>query len=165
MRTKLRITLVVVLLVGAASVLFPTSASAVPSRAMPPERIRAHRHQPNYAWQLFRDTNASRRHNGLPTLRRNRELTDLVEQHSRAMARSHNLFHTTRVGRYLSHVGRWHAWGENIGWTGGSLDGLHRAFMRSYEHRANILSRNFHHVALGVVRVGGKLWATVFFYG
>jgi uncharacterized protein YkwD len=161
-------TVAAALAVSVVLAMLPTAANAVPAFTPPPDRSHPHHHhrqQPNYSWQLFQATNASRDKKGLPALRMNREISALVVRHCEAMARSHKLFHTVHVSRYLSHVGRWRTWGENIGWTGGGIAGLQRAFMASYEHRANILSHAFRHVAVGAIRIGHKLWVTVFFYG
>jgi uncharacterized protein YkwD len=123
------------------------------------------RRTPNYAWQMFLATNHSRRAHGVPRLDRNRALSELAERHARAMARQGRLFHTRDVSIYLDKVKSWSRWGENIGWTSGDVADLERAFMHSSEHRANILSRAFHHVAVGAVRRNGKIWVSLFFYG
>jgi uncharacterized protein YkwD len=124
-----------------------------------------HRRTPNYAWRLFKATNASRFRFGLPRLALNRDASVLAQRHSRAMARSHRLFHSSDPGRYLHGVGRWSNWGENIGWTSASVDDLQKAFMNSSVHRGHILSRSFRHVAVGAVLSGHKIWVTLFFYG
>ena len=59
----------------------------------------------------------------------------------------------------------WHTWGENVGYTPQDVASLQQAFMDSPPHRANILNRALHPVAIGSVRVDGTLWVTVFFYG
>jgi uncharacterized protein YkwD len=114
---------------------------------------------------MLRATNATRAAHGLPRLRLDRIVAPLTQGHTRVMADEHRLFHTPDVGRYLNHVGRWHRWGENIGWTSGSIRDLERAFMASPDHRVHVLSRSFHHVAVGAVSSGGKIWVTLFFYG
>ena len=124
-----------------------------------------HRHTPNYAWRLFKATNASRFRFGLPRLALDRDASTLAQRHSRAMARAHRLFHSSDPGRYLRGVGRWSNWGENIGWTSASVDDLQKAFMNSSVHRGHILSRSFRHVAVGAVLSGHKIWVTLFFYG
>lgn len=53
-------------------------------------------------------------------------------------------------------------WGENIG-MGGSVQTIHRAFMESPGHRANILSAGFTHMGAGVVRQGGRIWVAEMF--
>lgn len=124
-----------------------------------------HRHTPNYAWRLFKATNASRFRFGLPRLALDRDASDVAHHHSATMARLHRLFHSTDPGRYLHGVGRWSMWGENIGWTSASVDDLQKAFMNSSVHRSHILSRSFRHVAVGAVVAGHRIWVTLFFYG
>jgi uncharacterized protein YkwD len=121
--------------------------------------------RPGVTLQMFRATNASRSNNGVRRLQLDWKRSRVARHHAMAMARAHRLVHTTRIGRYLDGVGRWSAWGENIGWTTGSLSLLQRAFMASPEHRANILSRAFHHVAVGVITFHHQLWVSLFFYG
>jgi uncharacterized protein YkwD len=149
--------------------LLPTAAQAGHADARRAHRIghAAHRrhHEPNYAWQLFRATNESRQHHGLRPITRNRDASRAAERHSVRMARANRLFHSTAMGPYLSGVGRWTSWGENIGWTSGDVSDLERAFMASSVHRSHILSRAFRHVAVGAVMRGHKLWVTLVFYG
>ena len=116
------------------------------------------------AWRLFRATNESRGRFDVPTLRLNRSLSVIARHHSRAMARSGDLFHTADVGIYL-HAIAWNAWGENVGYTPRDVASVQRAFMRSPAHREHILSSAFRQVAIGTVRVDGTLWVTVFFFG
>lgn len=114
--------------------------------------------------QMFLATNDSRTAHSVPALTLNDRLLRLAHRHSVAMARAGTLFHTQNVQIYLSRV-HWHVWGENVGVTSGSVAGLERMFMRSPEHRRNILDRSFTHVAVGIYDHGGRLWVTVFFYG
>ena len=125
----------------------------------------AHAGTPNYAWQLFKATNHSRLSHGVHRISLDREASVTAAKHSAAMARQDTLFHSSDPTTYLSGVGRWSSWGENIGWTTGDVGDLQRAFMRSIVHRVHILDRGFDHVGVGAVKDGKKLWVTVFFYG
>jgi uncharacterized protein YkwD len=125
----------------------------------------AHAYTPNYAWQLFRATNHSRLGHGVHRLSLDRDASIFAVKHSSAMARRNTLFHSSDPSVYLSGVGRWSRWGENIGWTTGDMGSLQRAFMHSPVHRANILDGRFRHVAIGAVKDGKKIWVTLFFYG
>jgi uncharacterized protein YkwD len=116
------------------------------------------------AWQLLKLTNASRERHGLAVLRLDRERSILARKHSRKMAAAGELFHSTDVSPYLVGVD-WHRWGENVGYTPGTLEGLHDAFMASKPHRHNVLEADFRRVAIGAVRADGVLWVTLFFYG
>jgi uncharacterized protein YkwD len=146
---------------GASSVHTARTSVSRPGRGTP-NQIRP---RPGITVRMLRATNASRRNNGMRRLELNWTLSRVARHHAMAMARSHRLVHTTRIGRYLDGVGRWSAWGENIGWTTGSMSLLQRAFMASPDHRANILSHVFHHVAVGVVVYHRQLWVSLFFYG
>jgi uncharacterized protein YkwD len=120
---------------------------------------------PNFAWQLFKATNQSRLARGVHRLSLDREASGVAAKHSSQMARRRTLFHSSDPNAYLSGVGRWSRWGENIGWTTGDVGDLQRAFMHSSVHRVHILDGSFRHVAIGAVKNGKKLWVTVFFYG
>jgi uncharacterized protein YkwD len=137
------------------------SAASYSERAVAPR----HRSGPNYAWQMYVATNASRRRMGLPPLVRDKAASRVALAHCRAMVRAHNLYHSTTISPYLAGVGRFSMWGENIGWTTGGVPDLERAFMTSPDHRTHILSRSFRHVAVGALKHGHRLWVTLFFYG
>jgi len=121
--------------------------------------------RPGITVQMFRATNASRARYGMRRFTLNWSLSAIARSHAMAMARANRLFHTSRVGRYLNGVGRWSAWGENIGWTTGGVGLLEQAFMASAIHRSHVLSHVFHHVAVGAVHVGNRIWVSLFFYG
>lgn len=86
---------------------------------------------------------------------------------SRRMAADGTLRHNPEVGRQLPL--EWTRWGENVGWASGGGDlaavtrRLHRGFMDSPGHRANILGR-FNQVGVGVaLDRSGTMWATMVF--
>jgi len=108
-------------------------------------------------------TNSARRNNGLRTLDLNWRLSKGAIRHSRRMAANRTVFHTANLSRL---VRRWHpsVWGENVG-MGGTVRRVHRLFMRSSPHRGNIFRGGYSNVGIGVVRRGGRIWATVMFYG
>jgi uncharacterized protein YkwD len=116
------------------------------------------------AWQLLRLTNAARERRGLEVLQLDREASRIARRHSTTMAAANDLFHTTDVSPYLDGID-WRRWGENVGYTPGSIEGLQDAFMDSTPHRHNVLEPEFRRVAIGTVRVDGVLWVTLFFYG
>lgn len=116
-------------------------------------------------WLMKRETNESRMNHQVRRLDLHEQLSELARKHSLAMARRGTLFHTSDPSSYYLKGMNWRTWGENVGMTGGSIEGLQRAFMASPTHRANVLDRDFRRVAIGTVRVDGVLWVTVFFYG
>ena len=116
------------------------------------------------AWQLLKLTNAARERRGLPKMLLDRERSGLAKRHSRDMAVAGELYHTDDVNPYLAGID-WRRWGENVGYTPGSIASLHDAFMASEPHRHNVLEPDFRRVAIGTYRADGVLWVTLFFYG
>ncbi len=110
-------------------------------------------------------TNAAREQHLRADLRLNEHLSHYARRHSLAMAGQGYLFHsdTSALLKALRPF-RWSIGGENVG-VGDSVEALQDAFMRSRTHRENILRSSFDHTAIGMARVGGKLWVTVIFYG
>jgi len=162
-RDGLRLRSTIVAIAVAATVLvslIPSPVRAMPRPAAANPRIAIGAD----AWQLFRATNATRGRFDVPKLTLNREMSQVARRHTLAMVRAGELFHTGDVGVYLDGIS-WHAWGENVGFTPGSVESMQGAFMKSPPHRTNVLNRGFRHVAIGAVRVDGVLWVTVFFYG
>lgn len=114
---------------------------------------------------MYKATNTSRDRFSRLDVGINRRMSKVALKHSRWMASSDKLVHTSDpAGAYLKGMS-WHCWGENIAVSGGSIADVEKAFMQSPEHRANILNSCFKHVAIGATRVDGALWVTVFFYG
>jgi len=113
--------------------------------------------------KLLSLTNSARRNNHLRPLELNWRLSTSAARHSRRMLERRSVFHTANLYRL---VRRWHpsAWGENVGMAG-TVRRVHKLFMRSAGHRTNILRGGYSHVGIGVVRGGGRIWATVMFYG
>jgi uncharacterized protein YkwD len=107
--------------------------------------------------------NHFRRQHGEAKLHMNRQTVRVAQRHSKKMASSRTLFHSSGVWTKL----RTHnasCWGENIG-MGPSVWRVFKAWVRSSEHRANMLNRRFRHTGIGVVRAHGALWITMIFYG
>src|SRR5215210_6333200 len=106
--------------------------------------------------------NAERAKHRLRPLRLNRKLAVAARGHSKAMASSHFFSHNSRNGTsFLSRIRRtgylrgarsWNV-GENIAWGSGRLGtprAIARAWMNSPGHRANILSRSFRAIGIGI---------------
>jgi uncharacterized protein YkwD len=167
------------LLLAATAALLPTSLAG----AHRPAHARAHRvvgacsasHAEVHAVRRARDAtlcllNRIRARHGLPAFRLNAKLSRAARRHSRDMVHHRYFAHDSRNGRspfarmrathYVPRNASW--WlGENIGWGSGPLSepaALVRAWMHSPPHRANILSRHFRDIGIGIVRgapVGG----------
>jgi uncharacterized protein YkwD len=112
--------------------------------------------------KLAQMTNRARVNNGRDRLVFSDALSKSARVHSRRMARQGRLFHTTDFTALVG--GTWTTIGENVG-VGERIRQIHRAFMRSAAHRANVLSATFSKLGTGVVRKRGRLWVTVLFSG
>lgn len=119
------------------------------------------------AEQRFADLlNQERSDRGLPTMRVSLQMVRIARDWSQQMAADSRLWHRPDVPAQV--FGPWKRLGENVGHTGYSsreslstaVDRLHRAFMESPPHRANVLG-DFNQVGIGVlVGSDGHLWAT-----
>src|SRR5919106_255347 len=103
--------------------------------------------------------NDAREKAGLPRLSLDPEASKVARKHSREMVEK-NLLHHTPSSTLVHRVTRWEILGENVG-VGGSVDSLHRAFMDSPPHRANVLYAKFRHVGVGVKTGNDRMWVTV----
>ncbi len=110
------------------------------------------------AARMVEKINTARANHGLPPLRTSPDLMAAARTHSAAMSGQGLLFHTAS----FSSLCCWNAIAENVG-MGYSVLGLHRAFMHSAPHRANILDRRMEQVGVGFVSVNGQLWVTEVF--
>jgi uncharacterized protein YkwD len=117
--------------------------------------------------ELVRDAilclhNRERLGRGLPKLKENPKLRRAAERHSDNMVSASFFDHTSPGGStMLSRVrktgytrgARSWALGENIAWGSGGLATaaqIHRSWMNSAGHRANILQRSFREIGIGV---------------
>lgn len=139
-----------------AVVLTPTAALGAP-RWAPQER------------QFLELMNEARRSRGLTELVATPAVASVARRWSKTMAADGDLRHNPNVGDQLTI--RWTRWGENVGWASNANGGdlakltarLHRGFMDSDGHRANILGA-FNQVGVGVALDGsGTMWATMVF--
>jgi uncharacterized protein YkwD len=110
------------------------------------------------AARMVEKINTARANHGLPPLRTSPDLMAAARTHSAAMSGQGLLFHTAS----FSSLCCWNAIAENVG-MGYSVRVLHRAFMNSAPHRANILDRRMEQVGVGFVSVNGQLWVTEVF--
>ena len=108
-----------------------------------------------------RKVNYARASRGIKKLERDKQLTVFARRHSYEMAKKNNLYHTPD-STLAYRVTKWRVLGENIG-VGSSIKSLHRAFMDSAPHRANLLYSSFRHVGVGVVRKHDRIWVTFVF--
>jgi uncharacterized protein YkwD len=106
--------------------------------------------------------NLERARHGLPTLRPNGTLARAAERHSRNMVKRRFFAHVNpagvtplnrvRAAGYLHNAPAFTV-GENIGWGEAGLStplAMHRAWMRSPGHRANLLRAGFRDIGIGI---------------
>ncbi|MGH2656415.1 MAG: CAP domain-containing protein [Actinomycetota bacterium] len=108
--------------------------------------------------------NEARDERGARELGMRKFLVRAARRHSRQMASSGQLVHSTDLASYVGSRS-WSIIGENIGY-GPSMDVLHDAFMDSPPHRKNQLNRRFRNIGVGMaVGDDGQIWVTVLFLG
>jgi uncharacterized protein YkwD len=109
--------------------------------------------------RLAARTNTARHRHELPRLTERARLRAAAERQSVRMAKRGRLFH----GSLAWTSGR-QCWGQNVG-VGPTVRAVVRAFMRSLDHRANMLGRCYRRAGYGVVKIHGAVWVTVNFAG
>lgn len=113
--------------------------------------------------EMLRLVNQSRNAHGLGAVRLNRNLSEEAQRHSVAMGRRYVLFHTSNLsGLVRPYDAR--TWGENIAYAD-TLRRVEELWMRSYDHRINLLNPAFRSAGIGVARIKGWLWVTLQLYG
>lgn len=107
---------------------------------------------------LIAKINQARAAHGLRALTPRADLMSYARAHSRRMASRGYLYHTSNFRVICC----WSSIGENVGYSG-TIPNVHRAFMNSNGHRANVLSRGKRGVGVGVIHYRGRLWVTEVF--
>jgi uncharacterized protein YkwD len=105
--------------------------------------------------------NKTRKRSGRGKVRFDPELAKVARVHTRDMTRRNTLYHTSQA-QLRRRVRGWTLLGENVG-VGNTVGSLHRAFMNSPAHRANILHGSFRYSGVGVRKRRGRMWVTVIF--
>jgi uncharacterized protein YkwD len=107
--------------------------------------------------------NRVRARHELHQLRLNVDLSHVAQRHSRRMANQDRIFHTPHLRDRLSRY-NWSVCGENVG-EARTLRRVRRLWMKSPDHRFNMLLRAYRHIGLGVVFGRHRFWVTAIFYG
>ena len=112
---------------------------------------------------LFEAINRSRHEMGLPSLKWNDSLASAARKHAARMAGARTLSHQFSgepgLPVRVNAVGVRHSWlSENVA-EGKSAGDLHEEFMKSPNHRANILDSDMDTVGIGVAESGGRWFA------
>jgi uncharacterized protein YkwD len=87
------------------------------------------------------------------------DLNAVARAWAQSMASHNTLAHNPRL---TSQVHGWRYVGENVG-VGATASSIHRAFMASRPHRANILDVDYTQSGIGVVYARGRLWVVEVF--
>ena len=104
--------------------------------------------------------NVDRSSLGLAPMRGDPALVDIARRHSERMRDAGKVFHNSNL--FSEAPGPWSAIAENVG-AGTSVQVVHRKFMRSPQHRENILG-GFDRVGVGVaVSASGRVYVTQVF--
>jgi uncharacterized protein YkwD len=146
----------------ASLVLAATLAACVPIKAGPEGRSLPFGAAHPVAQELYYLVNNERAAHGLGGLSWNDQLGAMAQGWSDHMAATGSLGHQD-LGAILRSPGYGHfsTLSENVikGWCGMSAWEIHRAWMESPPHRANILG-NFNAIGIGMACNGGSLYAT-----
>lgn len=103
--------------------------------------------------------NRERTSRGLTPLATHSDLVAGARAQADAIRDAGSLFHNSDLGSLTT---GWKKLGENVGF-GGTVSGLHAAFMNSTGHRANILDPAYTHIGVGVVVDGSTIWVAQVF--
>lgn len=105
--------------------------------------------------------NASRAANGLAALSVDGGLRSHARKHTQDMIDADKIYHSTGDELKAAAGAGWSKLGENVG-RGGTVDSLHKAFMASPGHKANILG-DYNYAGIGTASSDGVLYVTVVF--
>lgn len=120
----------------------------------------------SYDQRLAGDINHARQRAGRSALQLVAGTTDVAHGWSCTMAAHRRLAHRPYLGSALSRHGSpyWRHIGEDVGAVRSSDPNvLFRAYMRSAEHRANILNPRYHYLGIRTIYAGGRRWNTLDF--
>jgi uncharacterized protein YkwD len=111
---------------------------------------------------LLDSVNHERRAQGLPALRWNEALADAAQRHAQEMARQDSVSHTLpgepSLASRATKAGARFSWiSENIVQST-SVAGAHEQFMKSPNHRANILDGDMDSVGIGIAERHGQVF-------
>jgi Cysteine-rich secretory protein family len=103
--------------------------------------------------------NGARAARDIPRLAVRNDLVTVARAQARRMANKSVLYHNPHL---TSDVNNWRWVGENVGY-GPTATAVHRAFMNSAPHKANILDHDYTEVGIGVVVKDGRVWVAEVF--
>lgn len=110
--------------------------------------------------ELSRLLNDERTARGLPPLAHSDALRTVARRHAQRMMMEGTIFHNERLAEDVEAVfPDWARIGENVG-VSPTIPDVHRAFMDSPGHRANILDPDWGWLGVGAVSGGSRLFVT-----
>ena len=120
--------------------------------------------KPSPSTTLMRLLNREREAQGLGKLTLDAAATRMAREHARGMARRGRIYHNPQLRTAAGRRRLGDPWmsGENVG-VGPSARSVHKAFMKSRDHRANILRPGFRKLGVGVYDDGEDLWVVEVF--
>lgn len=107
---------------------------------------------------FMKKINNARQSHGLRRLDWDKQVGYIARRHARRMARNQAVWHSQTMDDQIT---RWRRLAQNVG-GGGGCRVLFRAFMRSSEHRHNILG-SWQHMGVGTEWGGGRLYVQQIF--
>jgi uncharacterized protein YkwD len=124
-----------------------------------------------YRARVLRMVNNARDNRDLHLVKIDRSLSRKAMRHTRKMIANGAIYDPRNLVRLLRGE-PWTTVGASNAGCAGTLRGLHKALMRSSEHRANILNRDVRRIGIGVIKVNARnacgrhwFWETQLFYG
>lgn len=124
-----------------------------------------------YRARVLRMVNNARDNRDLHLVSIDPSLSRKAMRHTRKMIEDGAIYDPRNLLRLLRGE-PWTTVGASNAGCAGTLRGLHRAFMRSAEHRANILNGDIRRIGIGVIKVNARnacgrhwFWETQLFYG
>ena len=106
-----------------------------------------------------RALNASRATHGAPKLNTHRQAQAKAQAWANKLARENKLYHSTLTSGI---TGCWQNLGENVGY-GASIQAVQNQFMASSGHKANVISRTWNGVGVGVAKNGSRVFVVQVF--
>lgn len=108
-----------------------------------------------YDHKLLDHSNNARQSVRRPKYTMNHKLWVVAHGWAKHLARTGSLAHNPNITAQITkRCPEWTAIGENVGVVyGKSVDSLFHAYMKSPEHRANILDRRYHQIGIATVKV------------
>jgi uncharacterized protein YkwD len=111
--------------------------------------------------RFVKKMNYARSQRDLGRLSFDKQLSHVARLHTKQMAAEHRLYHSNPK-RLIERVTHEKLLSENVG-RGGAVASIHKAFMDSDAHKANILRSNWRHVGVGTATRDGVVYVTVVF--